>query len=272
MPGGFLGKYLIVDLSKKSFEVVEPGEDVYKDFLSGYGLGAYVLTQRQKAGIDPLSPEAHLGFCSGLLTGTGAMFSGRYMLVGKSPLTGGWGDANSGGFFSLEIKRSGYDAVFFTGASKDPVWVHLADGEVQFNDAKDLWGKDAVETEEMIREKLGDKKTQIACIGQSGEKVSLISGVVTDAGRIAARSGLGAVMGIKKVKAFYYLVTLCSISCKKVTVDYITYLPCNWVLAKATNHSYKICTLSKFYLSCIPRVNYIGPHVLCCHDSKYIRL
>ena len=202
MPGGFLGKYLVVDLSKKSFEVVEPGEDVYKNFLSGYGLGAYVLTQHQKAGIDPLSPEAHLGFCSGLLTGTGAMFSGRYMLVGKSPLTGGWGDANSGGFFSLEIKRAGYDAVFFTGASKDPVWVHLADGEVQFNDAKDLWGKDAVETEEMIREKLNDKKIQIACIGQSGEKVSLISGVVTDAGRIAARSGLGAVMGSKKLKAF----------------------------------------------------------------------
>jgi len=202
MPGGFLGKYLVVDLSKKSFEVVEPGEDVYKKFLSGYGLGAYVLTQRQKAGIDPLSPEAYLGFCSGLLTGTGAMFSGRYMLVGKSPLTGGWGDANSGGFFSLEIKRAGYDAVFFTGASKDPVWVHLADGEVQFNDAKDLWGRDAVETEDAIREKLGDKKTQIACIGQSGEKVSLISGVVTDAGRIAARSGLGAVMGSKKLKAF----------------------------------------------------------------------
>jgi len=202
MPGGFLGKYLVVDLSKKSFEVVEPGEEVYKKFLSGYGLGAYVLTQNQKAGIDPLSPEAYLGFCSGLLTGTGAMFSGRYMLVGKSPLTGGWGDANSGGYFSLEIKRAGYDAVFFTGASKDPVWVHLADNDVQFNDAKDLWGKDAVETEEMIREKLGDKKTQIACIGQSGEKVSLISGVVTDAGRIAARSGLGAVMGSKKLKAF----------------------------------------------------------------------
>ncbi|MBN1883581.1 MAG: aldehyde ferredoxin oxidoreductase family protein [Deltaproteobacteria bacterium] len=202
MPGGFLGKYLIVDLSKKSFEVVEPGEDVYKNFLSGYGLGAYVLTQKQKAGIDPLSPDAYLGFCSGLLTGTGAMFSGRYMLVGKSPLTGGWGDANSGGYFSLEIKRAGYDAVFFTGASKDPVWVHLVDDEVQFNDAQDLWGKDTVETEDMIRDKLNDKRIQIACIGQSGEKVSLISGVVTDAGRIAARSGLGAVMGSKKLKAF----------------------------------------------------------------------
>ena len=201
MSGGFTGKYLVVDLTKKSFDVVEPGEDFYKKYLSGYGLGAAVITQRQKAGINPLSPDSHLGFCSGLLTGTGAMFSGRYMLVGKSPLTGGWGDANSGGFLSHEMKRAGYDAVFFTGASNSPVWVHITDDDVKINDAKDLWGKDAVETEDAIKGKLKDKKVQIASIGVAGENVSLISGVVTDSGRIAARSGLGAVMGSKKLKA-----------------------------------------------------------------------
>ena len=202
MPGGFMGKYLIVDLTKKSFETVKPPEGFYKKYLSGYGLGAAVITERQRPGIKALSAESYLGFCSGLLTGTGAMFSGRYMVVGKSPLTGGWGDANAGGFFSNELKRAGYDAVFFTGASKDPVWVHVADDKVEFKDAKKLWGRDAVETEEAIKKELKDKNIQVSSIGMAGEKLSLISGVVTDAGRIAARSGLGAVMGYKKLKAF----------------------------------------------------------------------
>ncbi len=201
MSGGFVGKYCIVNLSTKKTEVVEPGEDVYKKYLSGYGIGAAVITERQKPGIDPLSAGSHLGFCSGLLTGTGAFFSGRYMVVGKSPLTGGWGDSNAGGYFSQELKRAGYDAVFFTGASKSPVWVYISDGTVSIKNAEKLWGKDALETEEALKKELDDTKVQIACIGQSGEKLSLISGIVTDGGRINARSGLGAVMGSKKLKA-----------------------------------------------------------------------
>lgn len=201
MSGGFTGKYCIVDLSNGQVEVVEPGEEIYRRFLSGYGLGAAVILERQEAGIDPLSPESHLGLCSGLLTGTGAFFSGRFAVVGKSPLTGGWGDANSGGFFSRELKRIGYDALFFTGRAKNPVWVYLSNRGVEIRDAANLWGKDTLETEEAIKDELGDKKVQVASIGMSGEKLSLISGVVTDAGRIAARSGLGAVMGSKNLKA-----------------------------------------------------------------------
>lgn len=199
--GGYMGKYLIINLSTGSTEEVTPGDEFYRKYLTGYGLGAAVVAERQKAGIDPLSAEAHLGFCSGLLTGTGAYFSGRFMVVGKSPLTGGWGDANSGGFFSVEIKKAGYDAVFFTGKAKSPVWVFINDGKVEIRDAKNLWGKDTVDTEELIRKELNDSKVQVACIGKAGEKLSLISGIVTDAGRIAARSGLGAVMGSKKLKA-----------------------------------------------------------------------
>jgi aldehyde:ferredoxin oxidoreductase len=157
--------------------------------------------ERQKPGIDPLAPESYLGICSGLLTGTGARFSGRFMVVGKSPLTGGWGDANSGGFLSQEIKRTGFDAVFFTGASETPVWVDIGDEKVEIKDASTLWGKDIVEAETQIKAELGDKKVQVAVIGESGEKLSLISGVATDSGRMAARSGLGAVMGSKKLKA-----------------------------------------------------------------------
>ncbi|MBU2511133.1 aldehyde ferredoxin oxidoreductase family protein [bacterium] len=201
MAGGFMGKYCVIDLTKQKTEVVELEEDFYKKYLSGYGLGAAIITERQKAGIDPLAPEAHLGFCSGLLTGTNTSFSGRFMVVGKSPLTGGWGDSNSGGFLSREIKRSGYDAVFFTGVSKKPVWVNITDEKIEFKDASSLWGKDNVETNQAIKSELGDKRVQVASIGVAGEKLSFISGVTTDDGRIAGRSGMGAIMGSKKLKA-----------------------------------------------------------------------
>ncbi len=201
MSGGFVGKYAVVDLSSGQSQVFEPGEDFYRKYLSGYGLGAAVIAERQKPGVDPLSPESHLGLCSGLLTGTGCLFSGRFMAVGKSPLTGGWGDANSGGFFSNELKRAGYDAIFFTGAAPRPVWVLVSEKGIEVKDGASLWGKDTVETEAAIRQELGDKRVQVASIGVSGEKLSLISGIVTDAGRVAARSGLGAVMGSKRLKA-----------------------------------------------------------------------
>jgi aldehyde:ferredoxin oxidoreductase len=201
MAGGYIGKYCIVNLSNGVSEVVEPEESLYKKFLGGYGFGAAVIMERQKAGIDPLSPQSHFGFCTGLLTGSGALFSGRFMVVGKSPLTGGWGDANAGGFLSKEIKRSGYDAVFFTGAAEKPVWVNISNDKIEIKDAVTLWGKDIIETESAIKKELGDNKVQVACIGESGEERSLISGIATDGGRMAARSGLGAVMGSKNLKA-----------------------------------------------------------------------
>jgi aldehyde:ferredoxin oxidoreductase len=201
MSGGFVGRYAVVDLSSGQSQVFEPGEDFYRKYLSGYGLGAAVIAERQRPGVDPLSPESHLGLCSGLLTGTGALFSGRFMAVGKSPLTGGWGDANAGGFFANELKRAGHDAIFFTGAAPRPVWVLVSEKGIEVKDGSSLWGKDTIETEEAIREELGDKRVQVASIGVSGEKLSLISGIVTDAGRVAARSGLGAVMGSKRLKA-----------------------------------------------------------------------
>ncbi len=201
MAGGYTGKYIIINLGNQTTETVEPGDAFYQKYLSGYGLGAAVIMERQKPRVDPLSPESYLGFCSGLLTGSKAFFSGRFMVVGKSPLTGGWGDANAGGFLSRELKRTGYDAVFFTGASETPVWVDITDNGVAFNDAADLWGKDTLEAEIFIKKKLGDNRAQVATIGVGGEKRSLISGIATDRGRMAARSGLGAVMGSKNLKA-----------------------------------------------------------------------
>jgi aldehyde:ferredoxin oxidoreductase len=201
MAEGFTGKYAIIDLTTGTTEVIKPEAAFYRKFLSGYGLGAAVILERQEPGIHPLAPESHLGFCTGLLTGTGAFFSGRFMVVAKSPLTGGWGDANAGGFFSRELKRAGFDALFFTGAAKKPVWVNVTETSVEINDGTDLWGQDIVATEKHLKELLGDKKVQIASIGVAGEKRSLISGIATDEARIAARSGLGAVMGSKLLKA-----------------------------------------------------------------------
>ena len=120
--------------------------------------------------------------------------------MGKSPLTGCWGDANCGGTFSPAIKHSGYDAIFFKGISPHPVYLYIKNGRATLKDAADLWGHDAIETEELLKQQYGPKAA-VAVIGPSGEKISLISGVCSDKGRIAARSGLGAVMGAKKLKA-----------------------------------------------------------------------
>ena len=195
-----MGKILNVDLTRGKIKEEIIPDEVYEKHLSGMGLGAYILYNRNPAGADPLGPDNILGFCSGMLTGTGSFFSGRWTLVGKSPLTGGWGDANCGGTFSPAIKRCGYDAIFFSGISPKPVYLYIKNSKAQLLDANQIWGKDAVETEDLLQDKHG-KKAAVAVIGPSGEKLSLISGVCNDKGRIAARSGLGAVMGSKKLKA-----------------------------------------------------------------------
>ncbi|MEW6440042.1 MAG: aldehyde ferredoxin oxidoreductase family protein [bacterium] len=200
MPG-FMGKYLVVHLGDGSTEKIEPGDAFYRQYLGGYGLAAGVIARRQPAGLEPMDPRGHLAFCPGLLTGSGALFTGRYMVAGKSPLTGTWGDANSGGFLSVKIKQAGYDAVFFTGRAPHPTFVEICEDKVSLRDARKLWGMDAIESEGAIKQALGDPKAQVATIGPSGEKLSLISGVVTGGGRIAARSGLGALMGSKNLKA-----------------------------------------------------------------------
>ena len=121
MSRGYTGRILFVDLSTSKIWVENPDESLYRDFFGGYGIGARVIFSRQKAKTEPLGSEAMLGFVAGLLTGTRSLFACRYVVVGKSPLTGTWGDANSGGDFGPHLKFSGYDAVFFSGVSPEPV-------------------------------------------------------------------------------------------------------------------------------------------------------
>ena len=200
MSGGYTGRILFVDLSTSKISEENPDENLYRDFFGGYGIGARIIFSRQKAIAEPLASEAMLGFVAGVLTGTPSLFASRYTVVGKSPLTGTWGDANSGGDFGPHLKFSGYDAVFFSGISPEPVYLFLDNGKPQLKQARHLWGKDTAETETMLRTELGNG-ISIASIGPAGENRSLISAIINNRGRAAARSGLGAVMGSKRLKA-----------------------------------------------------------------------
>ncbi len=200
MANGYMGKILWVDLSRNSLQEEPLDERLCRDYIGGYGLGAWLLYSRQKAGVDSLGPENTLGFLTGPFTGTQALGGSRYVVVAKSPLTGTWGDANSGGNFGPYLKFTGYDAVFITGIAAKPVYLFINDGKAEIKDASHLWGKDCYQTEDILKGELG-KDIEVAIIGPSGEGVSLIAAILTDKGRAAARSGLGAVMGAKRLKA-----------------------------------------------------------------------
>lgn len=200
MAGGYMGRILFVDLSRGTMKEERTDEGLCRQFLGGYGLGVRLIWERQPPGVAPLGPQNILGFITGPLTGTPALIASRYMVVGKSPLTQTWGDANSGGFFGPHMKFAGYDALFFTGESKKPVYLFLDQGDAVLRDAQELWGLDTVETEDLLKAELG-AKTEVASIGPAGEKLALISCIINNKGRAAGRSGLGAVMGSKKLKA-----------------------------------------------------------------------
>lgn len=198
----YRGRILWVNLATESFSVEEVPDAIYRTYLSGLGLAAWVLYRNVPAGADPLGPDNILGFVSGLLTGSGSLFTGRWMAAARSPLTGTWGDANCGGTLSPAIKQCGYDGIFVTGMSDHPVYLYIDNHGPQLCDAADLWGKDTIETEETLKKlAVGNREPAVACIGPAGERLSLIAGISNDGGRMAARSGLGAVMGSKKLKA-----------------------------------------------------------------------
>jgi aldehyde:ferredoxin oxidoreductase len=195
-----MGKILWVDLSRKELKDEALDEKFCRDFIGGYGFGARLLFSRQRAGIDPLGPENILGIATGPFTGTSVLAGSRYTVLAKSPLTGCWGDASSGGFFGPHLKFAGYDGVFCTGISDKPVYLFINNGIPELRDAAHLWGRDSYETEDMLRSELGND-VQVTCIGPAGEKLSRIAAVMNNRGRAAGRSGMGAVMGSKRLKA-----------------------------------------------------------------------
>ena len=197
---GYAGKMLFVNLSTREIETRELKEEDVKNFLGGYGLGAKVLYEEMPADCDPFGEESMLGIVTGPFNGTGAFFGSRYMVVSKSPVTGGWNDANSGGYFSPKLKAAGYDAVFVKGIAKDPVYIFIEDGKAEIRDAKNLWGLNSKAFDEAIEKECG-KDVKAAYISRAGENMSLFAAVMNDNHRAAGRGGSGAVMGSKKLKA-----------------------------------------------------------------------
>ncbi|MGA2670882.1 MAG: aldehyde ferredoxin oxidoreductase family protein [Dehalococcoidia bacterium] len=200
---GFTGRLLVGDLSSGQIREEHPSENLYRQFIGGVGLGVRLVYERQPGNVNPLGEQNILGFFPGLLSGTTVPGSSRLTIVSKSPLTGGWGDASLGGYVGYELKRAGYDGVLLRGISPKPVYLLIRQDKVELRDATHLWGKDTIETEELLRKELGDNRLRVVCIGPAGEKESPISAIMSGGreGRAAARSGLGAVMGSKRLKA-----------------------------------------------------------------------
>jgi aldehyde:ferredoxin oxidoreductase len=195
-----MGKILNVDLSAGTIQEEALDEQLCRDYIGGYGIGAKLLYERMPAGADPLGPDNILGLLTGPLTGTPAIIGSRFVAVGKSPNTGTWGDANCGGDFGPLMKFAGVDGVLFYGISEKPVYLLIDEGKAELRDASDLWGMNVTDLEDLLKERHGEEAS-IASIGKAGEKLSLMACIMNDKERAAGRSGLGAVMGAKKVKA-----------------------------------------------------------------------
>jgi len=199
---GAHGKVLIVDLSDTSTRVETIAPDVYRRFLGGYGLGAYLMWKHFPPGTDATAPQACFSIVSGLLTGVRTPFSGRIQIVGKSPLTRSWADSNSGGSVASHLRQAGYDALIVKGKAAEPTLLVIRDGEVSFEPAGELWGKEVPETFDALKARYGGKsEVGVSAIGPAGEKVSKIASVMNDRYHAFGRQGFGAIYGSKNLKA-----------------------------------------------------------------------
>jgi aldehyde:ferredoxin oxidoreductase len=202
MGNGFHGRVLFVDLTDRSHRVEMLDEQVYRQYLGGYGLGAWLMWKHFPARTDPFAPEACFALCSGLLTGLHTPFSGRIQIVGKSPLTGTWADSNSGGSVCSHLREAGYDALVVRGKAAEPTVLVIRDGEVTFEPAGDLWGQEIPETFDALRRKFGGKRdVGVSAIGPAGEKLQRIASVMNDRYHAFGRQGFGAIYGSKNLKA-----------------------------------------------------------------------
>jgi aldehyde:ferredoxin oxidoreductase len=198
---GYMGKVLHVDLSTGRLWDEPLEEELARAFVGGSGLAARIIYDMVQDDTDPLGPQNPLVFMTGPLVGTAMPSAGRYSVCALSPLTRIWGEANSGGFFGPELRFAGYDGIVIAGCSSKPVWLSIVEGKPQLHDASNLWGSNSYATQQMVRQILGDPKVRVACIGVAGENKVRMAAVMNDHGRAAGRTGMGAVMGSKRLKA-----------------------------------------------------------------------
>ena len=199
--GGYAGRILRVDLSKNETKVLPLDKELARNYLGGTGFCAKILYDETNQDTDPLGPENRLVVATGPLTGTLWPASGRLNFAAKSPLTRIWGESNAGGHFGAGLKFAGYDALIIQGSAKEPVYLWIDDESVEIRKASHLWGKMTDETDKILKEDIGDEKIQVAAIGPAGENLVRFSSIVNTISRVAARAGMGAVMGSKKLKA-----------------------------------------------------------------------
>jgi aldehyde:ferredoxin oxidoreductase len=197
---GWTGVFLNVDLTTNTVVPERYNEGLARNFLGGRGFAAKILWDRLKRGTDPLSPQNLLVFAAGPLTGIGLPNSGKLVVASKSPLTGGYGDGNIGTLAAVHMRKAGYDALIIGGKASRPVILHIKDDAVEFVDAKDFWGTNAFETEQLLHLKFS-RTAGLVSIGQGGENLVKFATVVSQEGRSGGRPGMGAVMGSKNLKA-----------------------------------------------------------------------
>ena len=201
MANGYWNRVLRVDLTNGKTWIEEPGEAFYRKYLGGRAIvGHYLLTEVPQ-GIDAFDPENRLVFATGVVTGATVPGSGRHSVGAKSPVSGGFGEGESGGFWGAELKRAGWDAIVVQGRAPRPTYLLIQDDHVELRDASHLWGKITGEVEEAIQAELGDNRVRVAQIGPAGERLVRYACVINDLNETAGRSGLGAVMGSKHLKA-----------------------------------------------------------------------
>ncbi len=246
---GYMGKIARVDLSRKKIEIIELDDAFARKYIGGSGFGAKFLYDETGPETDPLGPDNLLIFATGPVTGTKAFNSDRFEVITKSPKSGMYGEANCGGRWGSRFKKCGFDALVIKGCSDKPVYLDISDGDISINEASDLWGLDTFKTHSILKEKNGDK-SEVACIGPSGEMMMPIAAIIADGrhGRAAGRSGVGAVMGSKKLKA---VVVNGTREIETADVDLITstnkaVLPTMRTDAKALTEAGTACSLDLF--------------------------
>ncbi len=201
MSSGYNGKVLRVNLSDNSISEEAIDELFCRKYLGGAGFISYFLWKELKPGTDPLGPDNKLIFAAGPVTGAPLPGSGRHCVGAKSPLTGGYAKSEAGGFWGAELKHAGFDAIIIEGKTEKPLYLWIQDGEASLKDASHLWGKNTKETQETIRDELGDSLIRVTSIGPGGENLVRFACVMNDLKAAAGRGGMGAVMGSKALKA-----------------------------------------------------------------------
>lgn len=201
MPYGYNGKILHVNLSEKTLTVEEPREEFYRIYMGGSALNLTYLLKAMPPGLDPLGPKNILALSVGVATGVSISGQSRMTASAKSPLTGAVGDSQCGGFWPAEFKFAGFDAIIIKGKAPSPVYLWIHDGKAELRDASHLWGKLTGDVEKAIRQELGDDKIQVVQIGPAGEKMVRFASLINMCNRANGRTGMGAVMGSKNLKA-----------------------------------------------------------------------